>query len=120
MEHVIDHKWTVLLLSEGFYCAASIGFLLFKYWFHFKKLSQLFFGLFILGDIWIAALGLFDYSDSKQFSYYQMVVLIIILYALIFGKKELKQLDQKMHIWISKWKKTSHSSFDGANREDEK
>ncbi|MGR6007913.1 hypothetical protein ACT7CZ_00690 [Bacillus cereus] len=104
MNFILENKWTFLIMAEAIFWISIICFLLLRYWFEFKKLSIAFFILFIVNDLWIATMGFFDYLNTGKFSNYQLIIVIIIVYALTYGKTDFRKLDAFIQKKVAKWK----------------
>jgi hypothetical protein len=104
MDYILAHKWMFLILAEVIFWISIITFLVLRYWFGKKTLSFVFFLLFIINDLWIASLGFFDYLQTGQFSSYQVVIVVVFLYAITYGKSYFKKLDYYIQIYVAKWK----------------
>lgn len=104
MEFILDHKWTFLVTAEVVFWISILSFLTARYWFQLYGVSWLFFGLFILNDLWIATMGYFDYLRTGDFSSYQIIILVILVYALTYGKTDMKRLDRFIQRKVAEWK----------------
>ncbi|MCM3719048.1 hypothetical protein [Fictibacillus phosphorivorans] len=104
MEFILDHKWTFLIIAEVIFWVSTLSFLIVRYWFNLKKLSTVFFVLFILNDLWIATMGYFDYLRTGEFATYQTIITIALVYALLFGKSDFKKLDHFIQRKVAKWR----------------
>jgi hypothetical protein len=103
LDFILDNKWAFLILAEIVFWVSTLSFLVVRYWFNLKKLSVAFFILFIVNDLWIATMGYFDYLRTGEFSAYQIIILIVIAYAFLYGKSDFRKLDgfiqRKVAIW---------------------
>lgn len=104
MDFVLDHKWVFLILAETVFWVSTLSFLVVRYWFNLKKLSIAFFVLFLLNDLWIAAMGYFDYLRTGEFSTYQIIILVVIAYAFLYGKSDFQKLDRFIQRKVAKWR----------------
>jgi hypothetical protein len=104
MDFILENKWQFLITAEVFFWVFSLTFLVVRYWFNLKKLSIVFFFLFIINDLWIATMGFMDYLKTGNFTSYQIVILIIIVYALTYGKSDFRKLDIFIQKKVAKWK----------------
>ncbi|MFS0875031.1 hypothetical protein [Solibacillus isronensis] len=102
MDFILDYKWFFLITAEVVFWVCAIAFLLLRYWFQLKKLSLVVFVIFIVNDLWIALLAYFDYQRTGEFSIYQIIIVIIIVYAMTFGKSDFKKLDAFIKRWVAK------------------
>lgn len=104
MEFILENKWTFLITAEVIFWISILSFLTLRYWFKLQKVSIVFFFIFIINDLWIATMGFMDYLKTGEFSSYQVVILIVIFYALTYGKSDFRRLDGFMQINIAKLK----------------
>lgn len=111
MNFVLENKWLFLIIAEVVFWVSIITFLTLRYWFGFKKLSFLFFLLFIVNDLWIATMGFMDYLKTGEFTSYQVVILIILVYALTYGKTDMKRLDIFIKKKVAAWRGESIQGF---------
>ncbi|MBN3554494.1 hypothetical protein JYA63_09470 [Fictibacillus nanhaiensis] len=102
MDFVLEHKWVFLILAETVFWVSTLSFLVVRYWFNLKKLSIAFFILFLLNDLWIAAMGYFDYLKTGKFSTYQIIILVVIAYAFLYGKSDFQKIDRFIQRKVAK------------------
>lgn len=102
MDFVLDHKWVFLILAETVFWVSTLSFLVVRYWFNLKRLSIAFFILFLLNDLWIASMGYFDYLRTGEFSTYQIIILVVIAYAFLYGKSDFQKLDRFIQRKVAK------------------
>lgn len=105
MEFILENKWTFLITAEVIFWVSILSFLTLRYWFKLQKFSLVFFFIFIINDLWIATMGFMDYLKTGEFTSYQIVILIVIFYALTYGKSDFRRLDGFMQIKIAKLRK---------------
>lgn len=104
MEFILEYKWFFLISAEVVFWICAILFLIFRYWFKLDTLSKLLVVIFIVNDLWIAFLAYIDYQRTGVFSNYQIIILIIIIYALTFGNSDFKKLDVYIKRKVSEMK----------------
>ncbi|WP_026678238.1 hypothetical protein [Fictibacillus gelatini] len=104
MDFILENKWLFLIIAESIFWVSILTFLLLRYWFGLKRLSIAFFILFIVNDLWIAIMGLYDYMKTGKFSSYQTVIVVFIVYALTYGKSDFKRLDSFIQRKVASWK----------------
>ena len=95
---LLNHKIEVLIASEIIFFVFVGLALLLRYWFRLKKASIIAFIIVILNELAVFAIGVFDYIEVGTFSQFQMLIIIFIIYAILFGKSDFKKLDR----WIQK------------------
>ena len=93
MDFILDHKWIFLITAEIVFWVCAVAFLILRYWFKFDKLSKFVIVIFIVNDLWIALLGFMDFQRTGEFSFYQIIIVIFIVYAMTLGKSDFKKLD---------------------------
>lgn len=93
MDFILEHKWAFLIAAEIIFWVSVLTFLTLRYWFKLTKLSMVFFAIFIANDLWIATMGFMDYLKTGEFSSYQVVILVFIIYAFTYGKSDFRKLD---------------------------
>ncbi|WP_205414243.1 hypothetical protein, partial [Serratia marcescens] len=49
-------------------------------------------------------LGVVDYYETGEISQFQIIIVIILLYAIFYGKKDLRKLDLRIQRMIAKWR----------------
>lgn len=106
MNIVIANKWLILMLLEVLAWAATLFLLYARY----KQKSKIGFrvatGLVILtGIIPQVILGIINYSATQEVDLFTLVIVLLIIYGMTLGKKQIKQLDA----WAQK-KLSDHSS----------
>jgi hypothetical protein len=104
VDFVLDNKWAFLILAEVIFWVSTLSFLIVRYWFNLKRLSTAFFVLFIVNDLWIATMGYFDYLRTGEFSAYQIIILIVIAYAFLYGKSDFQKLDSFIQRKVANWR----------------
>ncbi|MFC7372480.1 hypothetical protein ACFQPF_12445 [Fictibacillus iocasae] len=104
MDFILTYKWQFLIAAEILFWLFLVSFLVLRYWFKLHKISALFFILFIVNDLWIATMAFFDYQKTGQFSAYQFVIIIFILYAFTYGKSDFKKLDRFIQVKVAQLK----------------
>lgn len=111
VDFILDNKWLFLILAEIIFWVSTLSFLIVRYWFNLNKLSVAFFILFILNDLWIATMGYFDYLKTGKFSAYQIIILIVIAYAFLYGKSDFQKLDGFIQRKAAKWRGLPEPEF---------
>lgn len=112
MDFILENKWLFLIIAEVVFWVSIITFLVLRYWFGFRKLSVVFFFLFIINDLWIATMGFMDYLKTGEFTSYQVVILIILVYALTYGKTDIKRLDIFIKKKVAAWRGETNLSIE--------
>lgn len=107
MSVFVDYKWHILITAEVLFWVFSTTFLILRYWFQLNRASLIFLVLFIVNDLFILFLGVWDYMQTGQFSNYQLIIAVILIYALTYGRKDFKRLDRYLKRKVESWKQPS-------------
>ena len=102
MDFILDHKWFFLITAEVIFWLCAFAFLLLRYWYKLEKLSMIVFLVFMMNDLWIAFLAFADYQRTDEISVYQILIVIILIYALTLGKSDMKKLDAFIKTFVAK------------------
>lgn len=95
---LLEHKLTILIATEiMFWILASLALLL-RYWFRMKKASFAVFIILIISQLAVLCIGILDYMIGGTLSQFHIVIIILLLYGLIFGKSDFQNLDR----WIQR------------------
>lgn len=103
-EWIIHYKWYFFIIGEVVFWLTLIGFLVLRYYFELTKWSKWLVFIFILNDLWLVAIGTIDYFYTGKMEKFQFIIIIFVLYALTFGKKDFLRLDQYIRHKVAKWK----------------
>lgn len=112
MDFIVNNKWAFLIAAEVVFWICAIAFLIFRYWFKLNNISNLFIIIFIMNDLWIAFLAFLDYQQTGEFSIYQIIIVLIIAYAMTLGKSDFKKLDFFVKRKVAKIKGEPFDHFD--------
>ncbi len=104
MDFILEYKWFFLIGAEVSFWVLSFAFLLMRYLFDLNRASFVVLGLIIVDNLFIAGLGLLDYTRTGEFSTYQFVAVAIIVYGITFGKRDFKRLDAYLKRKVMRWK----------------
>ncbi|MBS4208015.1 hypothetical protein [Bacillus sp. FJAT-50079] len=104
IEWILDHKWLFFIMGEVLFWGSIIGFISLRYLFRLESLSKYFILIWIFSDLWLFTIGVLDYRRTGEFATFQIIIIIFLLYALTFGRSDMKKLDRWMKRTIKKWK----------------
>ncbi|MDM5190740.1 hypothetical protein QUF99_26440 [Bacillus sp. DX4.1] len=104
MSVLAEYRWFLLIGAEIVFWVTAISFFLLRYGFRLRKASFVAGIVLLLNEVFILTLGVMDYYETGQFSNFQIIVVVILLYALLYGKKDLKKLDHRMQRLVAKWR----------------
>lgn len=93
MSIFVEYRWEFLIAAEIVFWCSVTSFFILRYMFQLKKASFIAGTVLLLNEIFILALGVVDYLETGEFSQFQMIIVIILLYAIFYGKKDLRKLD---------------------------
>src|SRR5690625_2173231 len=106
MNFLIEYQWEVFITIEILSLISLLLFGTIRYFFDKRKLSVgfifLFFALLFVEGI----LAFIIYRMKGEFSTFQMVIIIFLIYACTFGINDFKKLDRWMREKVSKWQGT--------------
>lgn len=104
MQLLVDYQWEIFILCEVLSLVALLIFGLLRYYYGKKQLSNLFILLFLLLLILEAILGVLIYRVTGEFSTFQIIIIIFVLYACTFGIFDFIKLDRWMRRKIGNWR----------------
>ncbi|QDX94141.1 hypothetical protein EEL32_06580 [Brevibacillus laterosporus] len=101
---IVESRWVLLIVAEITFWLLFLSFLLFRYLFQKSYASKISLVLLLLNEIWIIGLGIIDYIQTGVFSIYQIVIGILLLYAVTYGKQDAIKVDMFLRRKIAAWK----------------
>ncbi|WP_410984207.1 hypothetical protein [Bacillus cereus] len=104
MSILAEYRWYFLIGAEIVFWVSAIGFFLLRYGLRLRKASFIMGIVLLLNEVFILTLGVIDYYHTGKFSNFQIITLVILLYALFYGKKDLKKLDIRVQKLVAKWR----------------
>ncbi|MED4651483.1 hypothetical protein [Bacillus pseudomycoides] len=104
MSILAEYRWYFLIGAEIVFWISAIGFFLLRYGFRLRKASFIAGIVLLLNEVFILVLGVMDYYETGKFSNFQIITLVILLYALFYGKKDLKKLDIRVQKLVARWR----------------
>jgi hypothetical protein len=100
----MEYQWQIFIVLEVLSLACLLLFGVVRYVFNKQKLSLSFLFLFILLLFLEAALAIFIYKETGEFSTFQIIITIFVIYACTFGISDFKKLDRWMRLKIGNWR----------------
>ncbi|MBU5466919.1 hypothetical protein KQI49_08765 [Virgibacillus sp. MSJ-26] len=91
---ILEYKWLFFIFGEIIFWGSIIGFLLLRYGLGLDKLSKYLIIIWLLSDLWLLALGVLDYIESGTIDAFQIVIVVVLIYAFTAGKSDLQKLDR--------------------------
>ena len=104
MSILAEYRWYFLIGGRDCILAISYRILFTKDGFRLKKASFIMGIVLLINEVFILTLGVLDYYQTGKFSNFQIITVIILLYAVFYGKKDLKKLDIYVQKLVAKWR----------------
>lgn len=104
MEFVSTYLWELFIAVEVVFWLSIALFIILRYLLGWKKISIWILPLFIASIIADLFLGWIDYKQTGEFSIFQLIVLIFVVYAITSGYTDFRRLDVWIQQKIAKWK----------------
>ena len=104
MEFLITYQWQIFIIAEILSFVSLLLFGVFRYFLDKKNLSTLFIFGFLFFLFVEAVLALMIYQRTGEFSTFQIVIAVFLLYACTFGIIDFKRLDRWMRKKIGGWR----------------
>ncbi|MBU9724279.1 MULTISPECIES: hypothetical protein [Bacillaceae] len=104
MELLIEYQWGIFIVAEILSIFALLLFGFFRYFLVKKKLSLLFIYAFLALVGLEAVLGILIYQYTGEFSTFQLVITIFVIYACTFGIFDFLRLDRWMRRKVGEWR----------------
>ncbi|PFA17553.1 hypothetical protein [Bacillus cereus] len=104
MSILAEYRWYFLIGAEIVFWLSAIGFFLLRYGFRLKKASIIMGIVLLINEVFILTLGVVDYYQTGKFSNFQIITVIILLYAVFYEKKDLKKLDIYVQKLVARWR----------------
>ncbi|GEN46173.1 hypothetical protein [Alkalibacillus haloalkaliphilus] len=104
MNLLIEYQWEIFISLEVLSVVALLLFGVLRYYLGHKQKSLVFILLFIVLLVIEAVLGVIIYQETGEFSTFQLVVLLFVIYALTFGINDFRKLDRWMRKKFGAWR----------------
>ncbi|WP_048600747.1 hypothetical protein [Rubeoparvulum massiliense] len=98
MDWILQNKWFFFISGEIIFWLSILGFLIGRYWFGWRRGSWAFLLIFILSDLWLFLLGWFDFRNTGKIETFQIIIVIVLIYAVTSGRKDIQRLDR----WVAR------------------
>jgi hypothetical protein len=102
MTFFLDYQWEIFILAEILSLISLLLFGFFRYFLGRKHVSFIFIITFLVLLILEALLGLLIYTHTGEFSTFQIVITLFVIYACTFGIFDFLRLDRWMRRKIGK------------------
>ena len=104
MQFLLDNYWMIFITLEISSLLFLFLFVIVRYLFTNFQISYTFLVLFILAIILEAILAFIVYKQTGEFTTFQIVIVIFIVYAATFGISDFKRMDRYVKDKIGKWR----------------
>ncbi|WP_100407803.1 hypothetical protein [Bacillus solitudinis] len=94
MYFLYEHGWVLFILSEGLTWLAALMFLISRYRLRLYRLSQWCLLLIILCTFFQAVLAGVNYYFTGKVSFFQVVIILFILYASTIGSSDFERIEK--------------------------
>src|SRR5690625_1471276 len=104
MEWIATYLWELFIFVEVIFWLLIILFLILRYILQWKSASIGILPLFVATIIADLFLGWVDYQQTGEFSLFQIIVVIFVIYAVTSGRSDFQRLDAWVQRKIAAWK----------------
>ena len=92
----MDVKWILAIGLEAGFWIMLAAFLILRYRYGMEGVTRLFVIGVVVDTAGLLSLGVWDYLSTGNVSSYTLFIAALLVYALVWGKKDLKRLDAWM------------------------
>ena len=92
----MDVKWILAIGLEAGFWLMLAAFLILRYRYEMESVTRFFVVGAVLDTAGLLGLGVWDYATTGKVSSYTLFVAGLLVYALVWGKKDLRRLDAWM------------------------
>jgi hypothetical protein len=92
----MDVKWILAIGLEAGFWIMLAAFLILRYRYGMEGVTRLFVIGVVVDTAGLLGLGVWDYLSTGNVSTYTLFIAALLVYALVWGKKDLKRLDAWM------------------------
>lgn len=104
MNFLITYQWEIFITAEVLSVVSLLLFGIVRYFLDKKRVSILFIFAFLFFLMVEAGLALLIYLETGEFSTFQIVITVFVIYACTFGIGDFKRLDRWMRQKIGRWR----------------
>jgi len=104
MDWIATYLWELFIFVEVIFWLSIILFLILRYVLNWKHVSIWILPLFIASIIADIFLGWVDYQQTGEFSSFQIIIVIFVIYAVTSGRSDFQRLDGWVQRKIASWK----------------
>jgi hypothetical protein len=92
----MELKWILAIALEAGFWIMLAAFLILRYRYRIEGVTRLFVIGVVLDTLGILALGVWDFAATGEVSGYTLLIAALLGYALTWGKKDMRRLDDWM------------------------
>jgi hypothetical protein len=92
----MELKWTLAIALEAGFWIMLAAFLVLRYRYGMHGITRLFVVGVVVDTLGIVALGVWDFANTGEVSGYTLFIVALLVYALTWGKRDLRRLDAWM------------------------
>jgi hypothetical protein len=89
----MELKWILAIGLEAGFWIMLAAFLILRYRYRLEGITRFFVVGVVLDTLGIIALGVWDFANTGDVSAYTLFIAALLVYALTWGKKDLRRLD---------------------------
>lgn len=105
MSFLYHHQWLLFFASEGLTWILAVLFLASRYFFSLNRFSLWCLVFVILGNAFQFFLASIDYYFAGKVSFFQIVIILFVIYASTLGSSDFQRLDKYIKEKVMTWKK---------------
>lgn len=103
-DFISTYRWELLIVTEIIFFASIAAFLVTRYFLGWRHLSVWLLPIFILSVLIDVYIGWVDYKVTGEFSKFQFIIIIFIVYAATSGLSDFRRLDVAIQRKVARWK----------------
>lgn len=113
VEFITRHLWELFIAVEVVFWLSLGLFIIIRYVLGWKKVSIWIALIFIASVLVDLVLGWIDYKQTGEFSLFQFIIIIFVVYTITSGYTDFRRLDIALQRKIAKWKKQPEPDVTG-------
>jgi hypothetical protein len=86
-------RWLLLVIVEIYAWAGTVAFVVLRYWFDRRRASDRLLVSTLAVEAGLFVIGLADWVRTGEWTLYQTVIAVLLGYAAVWGKRDLRRLD---------------------------
>lgn len=101
---MLTFQWEIFIAAEVLSWISLLLFSIVRYFLNKRRLSSLFLIIFIVLIAFEALFGWMIYQETGDFSSFQILITVFVVYACTLGVSDFKKLDRWMRKHIGRWR----------------